>query len=52
MDYDENLLNIDYDIIKNGNDSIMSLKNFEIIDDNFYKNFIEKKILLKVKLSK
>ena len=43
---EDNLFNIDYDIIKNGDSNIMALKNFEIVDDNFYKDFIERKNII------
>jgi len=41
--FEENILDIDYDIIKNGNINLLSFKNFEIIDDCFYNFFILKK---------
>jgi len=40
---DERIFDIDLDIVKKENYNLIYLKNFEIIDDNFYNNFIIKK---------
>ena len=46
---EENTLDIKLEYVNNGSNNLMYLKNFEIIDDNFYSNFIIKKNVLNQK---
>ena len=46
---EENIFDIKFEFVNNGNNNLIYLKNFEIIDDNFYNNFIIKKNIANIK---